>query len=167
MKSGKPPWQLSGRSKGSILRCKELFEEGGLDMADAAAIAAELIDRVNQRDIDGFRDLLHPDFTYQGAGGPVQKGAEAGVAVVQMFTTAFPDLKLTVTGQYTDGDVSVVEFTATGTHKAELEGIPATGKSVTVQVVDVVTVRDGKAVSEREYYDQLGMMQQLGVIPSP
>jgi ketosteroid isomerase-like protein len=44
---------------------------------------------------------------------------------------------------------------------------PGEGKSVTVQVVDVVTVRDGKAVSEREYYDQLGMMQQLGVIPSP
>jgi steroid delta-isomerase-like uncharacterized protein len=134
-------------------------------MADTAAIAAEMVDKVNQRDIDGFREMLHPDFTYQGAGGPVQHGIDVGVGVVETFTTAFPDLKLTITNQYTDGDVSVVEFTATGTHKAELEGIPATGKSVTVKVVDVVTVRDGKVLGEREYYDQLGMMQQLGVIP--
>jgi steroid delta-isomerase-like uncharacterized protein len=134
-------------------------------MADAAAIAAEMVEKVNKRDIEGFRERLHPDYTYQGAGGPVQKGVEAGVSVVETFTTAFPDLKLTITNQYTDGDVSVVEFTATGTHQAELEGIPATGKSITVKVADVVTVRDGKVVAEREYYDQLGMMQQLGVIP--
>jgi len=134
-------------------------------MADAAAIAAEMVEKVNRRDIEGFREMLHPDFTYQGAGGPVQKGVEVGVGVVETFTTAFPDLKLTITNQYTDGDVSVVEFTATGTHQAELEGIPATGRSVTVKVADVVTVRDGKVLGEREYYDQLGMMQQLGVIP--
>jgi steroid delta-isomerase-like uncharacterized protein len=134
-------------------------------MADAAAIAADMVEKVNRRDIEGFREMLHPDYTYQGAGGPVEKGVEAGVGVVVTFTTAFPDLKLTITNQYSDGDVSVVEFTATGTHKAELQGIPATGKSVTVNVADVVTVRDGKVLGEREYYDQLGMMQQLGVIP--
>jgi steroid delta-isomerase-like uncharacterized protein len=134
-------------------------------MADAAAIAAEMVEKVNKRDIEGFREMLHPDYTYQGAGGPVQKGVEVGVGVVVTFTTAFPDLRLTITNQYSDGDVSVVEFTATGTHKAELEGIPATGKSITVKVADVVTVRDGKVLGEREYYDQLGMMQQLGVIP--
>ena len=134
-------------------------------MADAAALAAEMIEKVNTRDIEGFREMLHPDFTYQEAGGPVQKGVEIGVGVVESFTTAFPDLKLTITNQYTDGDVSVVEFTATGTHQGELDGIPATGKAVTVQVVDVVSVRDGKIVGEREYYDQLSLMQQLGVIP--
>ena len=134
-------------------------------MADAAAIAAEMVEKVNTRDIEGFREMLHPDYTYQGAGGPVQQGVEVGVGVVETFTKAFPDLKLTITSQYTEGDVSIVEFTATGTHEAELEGIPATGKSVTVKVADVVTVRDGKVLGEREYYDQLGMMQQLGVIP--
>ena len=134
-------------------------------MADAASIAADMVEKVNSRDIDGFREMLHPDYTYQGAGGPVEKGVDAGVAVVETFTNAFPDLKLAITNQYTDDDISVLEFTATGTHKAELQGIPATGKFVTVHVCDVVTIRDGKVVGEREYYDQLGMMQQLGVIP--
>jgi steroid delta-isomerase-like uncharacterized protein len=135
-------------------------------MADAAALALEMVEKVNTRDLEGFRELLHPDYTYQGADGVEQKGADVGVAVVETFTTAFPDLKLTITQQHTDGDVSVIEMTATGTHQAELEGIPATGKSVSVNVVDVITTRDGKVVGEREYYDQLGMMQQLGVIPT-
>jgi steroid delta-isomerase-like uncharacterized protein len=135
-------------------------------MADAAALALEMLDKVNTRDLEGFRELLHPDYTYQGAGGPEQKGVDVGVGVVETFTTAFPDLRLTLVHQHTDGDVSVLEFNARGTHQAELEGIPATGKTVEVKVIDVVTVRDGKIVSEREYYDQLGMMQQLGVIPT-
>lgn len=135
-------------------------------MADAAAIALEMLEKVNARDLDGFREALHPDYTYRGADGVEQKGPDVGVGVVETFTTAFPDLKLTLRHQFTDGDVSIVEFRATGTHRAELEGIPATGKSIDVNVIDVITVRDGKVLSEREYYDQLGMMQQLGVIPA-
>ncbi len=135
-------------------------------MADAAALALEMIDKVNTRDIDGFRELLHPDYTYRGADGVKIASVDAGVAVVETFTKAFPDLKLTVTNQYTDGDVTVLEFIGTGTHEAELQGIPATGKKISVNVIDVVAVKDGKVIGEREYYDQLGMMQQLGVIPT-
>jgi steroid delta-isomerase-like uncharacterized protein len=135
-------------------------------MADAAAIAVEMLEKVNARDLDGFLESLHPDYTYRGADGVEQKGPEVGVGVVKTFTTAFPDLKLTLRHQFTDGDVSIIEFRATGTHRAELEGIPATGKSIDVNVIDVITVRDGKVLGEREYYDQLGMMQQLGVIPN-
>jgi steroid delta-isomerase-like uncharacterized protein len=135
-------------------------------MADAASIALEMLDKVNTRDIEGFRELLHPEYTYTGADGVEHEGVDVGVGVVETFTTAFPDLKLTIKKQFTDGDVSVIEFQGTGSHQAELEGIPATGKKISVNVIDVVTVRDGKVLSEREYYDQLSMMQQLGVIPT-
>ena len=62
--------------------------------------------------------------------------------------------------------MSFIEATATGTHQAELEGIPATGKFVTMTLANAITVKDGKVVGEREYYDQLSLMQQLGVIPA-
>jgi steroid delta-isomerase-like uncharacterized protein len=135
-------------------------------MADAAALALEMLEKVNTRDLEGFRELLHPDYTYRGADGVEHQGPDVGVGVVETFTTAFPDLKLILVHQHTDGDVSVIEFNARGTHQAELEGIPATGKSIDVKVIDVITVRDGKVAGEREYYDQLTMMQQLGVIPT-
>src|SRR5262249_23040164 len=120
----------------------------GTRMSDAAAIARGMLDKVNARDIDGFREMLHSEYTYCGPGGVEHEGADVGVAVVTTFTTAFPDLKLMLTHQYTDGDVSILEFRATGTHQAELEGIAPTGKSVTVDAIDVVTVRDGRVVSE-------------------
>jgi steroid delta-isomerase-like uncharacterized protein len=135
-------------------------------MADAAAIHLEMLDAVNKRDIPRFRDLLHPDYTYTGADGVEHQGPDAGVAQVETFVAAFPDLRLDLNNHHAAGDASVVEFTARGTHEAELEGIPATGKSIEIVVCDVIEVRDGKVYREREYFDQMTMMQQLGVMPT-
>jgi predicted ester cyclase len=60
----------------------------------------------------------------------------------------------------------VIEFTASGTQTGELSGIPPTGRSVSADVCNVVEVRDGKIYREREYYDVMGLMQQLGVAPA-
>ena len=62
--------------------------------------------------------------------------------------------------------MSTIEFTGRGTNTGELMGMPATNKGIDVIVCDVIEVRDGKVYREREYYDQLTMMQQLGVIPT-
>ena len=70
--------------------------------------------------------------------GVETKGAEAGL-VAQGYTTAFPDLTFELRNQHTDGpDVSIIEFTARGTHQAELDGIAATGKSVEIFVCNVI-----------------------------
>jgi steroid delta-isomerase-like uncharacterized protein len=135
-------------------------------MADAAAIHLEMLDLVNRRDIARFREMLHPDYTYTGADGVELQGPDAGVAQVEGFVNAFPDLRLDLTHHYPCGDVSVIEFRGRGTHQAELEGIPATGKSLDVVVCDLIEVRDGKVYREREYYDQMTIMQQLGVMPT-
>lgn len=135
-------------------------------MADAAALHAEMIDLVNSRDMARFRELLHPEYSYTGANGAEMPGVDVGVGVVETFTAAFPDLVLTPLHQMASGDVSVIEFRATGTHQAELEGIPAKGKAIDVVVCDVMEFRDGRVYREREYYDQVTMMQQLGVMPA-
>jgi steroid delta-isomerase-like uncharacterized protein len=135
-------------------------------MADALAIAREMIDFVNKRELIRFREMLHDDYTYTGADGVTHTGPEAGVAQVETFVNAFPDLRLEITNEHACGDVAVIEFRGKGTHQAELEGIPPTGKTIDVVVCDVVGVRDGKCLFEREYYDQMSIMQQLGVMPS-
>ena len=63
------------------------------------------------------------------------------------------------------GDVIVMRFTARGTHRGELLGIPATGKSVTFQGIIVDRLRDGKIVDRHEIVDALGLFQHLGVGP--
>ena len=136
-------------------------------MPDAAAIAREYLEGWNRRDWARWRELFHPNYTYTGGDGQVQKGPEAGMAVGQMFATAFPDGKLEIQRIHAVGDVAVTEFIGRGTHRGDLMGIAPTGRQISVPICNVIEVRDGKIFAEREYMDMLHMMQQLGVAPVP
>jgi predicted ester cyclase len=71
-----------------------------------------------------------------------------------------------------EGDTVVAEWTTRGTHIGPLampDGtqIPATGKTVEIVGVSVVTVKDGKVVSQRDYFDNVAVMSQLRMMPAP
>jgi steroid delta-isomerase-like uncharacterized protein len=86
--------------------------------------------------------------------------------ILQALRSAFPDLRMTVEDVIAEDDKVVQRRLYQGTHKAELFGIPATGKSVSVSQIIVSRVADGKFVEEWAETDFLGMLQQLGVVPS-
>jgi predicted ester cyclase len=65
-----------------------------------------------------------------------------------------------------EGDRVVTKKTFTGTHTAELNGIPPTGKRVSITYVDILRLRDGKIIEHWLSMDQLSFMQQLGVLPA-
>jgi len=136
-------------------------------MSDIASIAREYSDAWNRRDWARWRELLHPEYTYTGGDGQVQKGPEAGLAMAQMFANAFPDGKGDIQKITAAGDIAIVEFTGRGTHTGDLMGIAPTGRQVSIPVCDILEIRDGKIIAEREYMDMLHMMQQLGVAPAP
>jgi steroid delta-isomerase-like uncharacterized protein len=98
--------------------------------------------------------------------GPALKGPEAYKQFVLMYRSAFPDLRFTIDDQIAEGDKVVMRYTARGTHKGELMGIPPTGKQITVTGITIGHIVGGKYVESWANYDALGMMQQLGVIPS-
>ena len=136
-------------------------------MADATTIVREYIDAWNRRDWEKFRSLIGSGYSYTGGDGVKNDGIEAGVGVAEMFATAFPDGKMDVQHMHAAGNTVIVEFIGRGTHKGDLMGIAPTGKTISMSACDVVEVRDGKIVSEREYMDMANMMQQLGVMPVP
>ena len=82
-----------------------------------------------------------------------------------MFLKAFPDLHLTVEDMIAEGDKVVTRFTSRGTQTGAFMGIPPTGKQVTVSSIVIARIADGKIVEEWGLDDQMGMLQQLGVIP--
>jgi len=98
--------------------------------------------------------------------GPPMQGTEAFKQFVQMYRSAFPDAQMTIEDQIAEGDKVVTRWTARGTHKGELMGIPATGKQVTVTGITFSRWANGKAVESWSNFDTLGMLQQLGVVPS-
>lgn len=94
-------------------------------------------------------------------------GVEGTKAYLGMFKSAFPDTQMTVEDQIAEGDTVVTRWTATGTHSGELMGIPPTGKQVTVTGIEISRFAGGQIVESWGQFDQMGMMQQLGVVPEP
>ena len=135
-------------------------------MVSPADIAREYVENWNRRDWKAYRELLDDQYTYTGGDGQTQRGPEAGMAVGQMFATAFPDGRIDLRQIHTAGDTVIVEFTGSGTHRGDLMGIAPTGRQASMPICTVLTVRGGKIVSEREYMDMAHMMRQLGAMPA-
>ena len=134
-------------------------------MGEATALQRAMFDAVKNRDFKRLRSLYHSDYVYMSGDGLEQKGADAGVLVAETYTRAFPDVAFEIRHEYSPSpDVAIMEFTARGTHQAELDGIPATGRAIELVVCNIVESQDGLIVREREYFDSLSIMRQLGVI---
>jgi steroid delta-isomerase-like uncharacterized protein len=78
---------------------------------------------------------------------------------------AFPDLHFTIDEQIGEGDRVVTRWTAHGTQEGEFNGIPPTGKKVTITGILIDSVAAGKSVECWTNMDSIGLMQQLGIIP--
>ena len=114
-------------------------------------------------------EIITKDHVNSGPGNPpgLPNGPEGTKQLVTMYRNAFPDVHFTIDEQIAEGDKVVTRWTGHGTHQGELFGIPATGKSSTVTGIAVDRIANGKIAESWGIFDQFGMMQQLGVIPTP
>ena len=76
-------------------------------------------------------------------------------------------MRLTFNDQVAEADRVASRWTIRGTHKGDLMGIAPTNKQVTVTGIVVRRIAGGKIAEAWENFDQLGLMQQLGVVPAP
>src|SRR5215211_1033173 len=94
-------------------------------------------------------------------------GIEGLAQFVSMMRSAFPDLRITLEDDMAEGDKAVTRWIGQGTHQGELMGIAPTGNQVTITGITIHRIEDGKIVEEWENWDALGLMQQIGAVPSP
>jgi steroid delta-isomerase-like uncharacterized protein len=100
---------------------------------------------------------------YPGVEKPM--GYEAAKNVLPGLRAGFPDLRFRIDNITCEGDKVVVRLNMEGIHKGEFQGIAPTGKRVKLGCLVELLFRDGKIVEDRPYFDRLGMLEQLGVIP--
>jgi steroid delta-isomerase-like uncharacterized protein len=94
------------------------------------------------------------------------QGLEEAKQLIAMYKTAFPDLNVTVEDVIAEGEKAVTRWTVRGTHQGETELFgPPTGRQVEIEGLTMHRIEDGKIVEEWERYDNLGAMQQLGLVP--
>jgi len=114
-------------------------------------------------------EIIANDHVNSGPGSlpGLPNGPEGTKQLVTVYRNAFPDVHFTIDEQIAEGDKVVTRWSAHGTHQGELAGIPATGKTSTVTGIAVDRLVNGKIAESWGIFDQFGMMQQLGVIPTP
>lgn len=131
------------------------------------ALVRRAIEEVyNQGNLAIVDELVASDFVMHSASDEIH-GPAGAKQFVTMLREAFPDLHVTIEDQIADGDKVVTRWSSEGTHLGEFQGIPPTGKHGMMTGIDIDRVGGGKIVECWVNEDDLGLLQQLGVIPAP
>ena len=135
---------------------------------DHAPTMGRLYELISAGDIDGFGDCVAEDFVEHEEMPGLEPSKEGVKQLFHMYRAAFPDLRMEAEDVIASGNKVVARVRATGTHQGEFMGMPATGRSVDVQLIDIIRFGDdGLAHEHWGVFDALKMMQQLGAIPGP
>lgn len=123
-------------------------------------------DLFTKGDLDAVDRYLTPDFVNHDLPFPgVPDGAEGMRVAARIVRKAVPDWHSDLEQLVAEGDTVVEVFTASGTHRDELMGVPGTGKTISLRGINVFRV-EGDRIAERwARLDDLGLLQQLGLAP--
>ena len=132
---------------------------------ESKALARRSWELVSQRNPDLLEEVYAADLVWHEPDQDVQ-GIEEAKQYLSMYLTAFPDLNTTVEDAMAEGEKAVTRWTISGTHQGEIEEFgPPTGRPVEIKGITIHRIEDGKIVEEWERYDNLSIMQQLGLAP--
>jgi steroid delta-isomerase-like uncharacterized protein len=121
----------------------------------------------NKGNYDVAYQVIDPDFTVHGAGGQdVKQGPEGVVGLVKTWREAFPDGQMIIHDVVSEGDIVAIRMTWEGTHSGDFYGIPPSNKKIHCTSIGLDRVRNGKVSEGWGELDMLGMMQQMGAMPT-
>jgi steroid delta-isomerase-like uncharacterized protein len=118
----------------------------------------------NAGNLDAIHELTTENVVLRDRDMGEHRGHDASRTFVATYRNAFPDLRFTIEEQIAEGDKVVTRWTARGTHRGALMGIPPTEKSVTVSGITLDRITDGRIAESIGSWDALGLMQQIGVL---
>jgi steroid delta-isomerase-like uncharacterized protein len=129
------------------------------------ALARRSWELVSQRNPDAIEGVYTADSVLHEPDQDLQ-GVEEAKQYLSMYLSAFPDLNVTVEDVIAEGDQVVTRWTLRGTHQGEIEEFgPPTGRQIELEGITIHRIAGGKIVEEWERYDNLSVMQQLGLVP--
>ncbi len=113
-------------------------------------------------------ELVSPDAIFYVPGSPEPMRGPAGyLSIIGMMRSGFPDIQWSLEEMVAEGDRVAARFTMRGTHQGAFYGIPPSGKKIVVQAMNFYRLSGNKFVEEHGQPDMLGLLQQIGAIPSP
>jgi predicted ester cyclase len=139
-------------------------------MADAKTIVRKTIEEPWKGNWDVIDEYIAPGYIGHDPSLPEPiRGIDGTKANYQQYIDAFSGAQITVDEQIAEGDIVATRWTGRGTHTGELPGtgISPTGKDITVSGITLSKIEGGKIIEEWTNWDTLGMLVQIGAVPTP
>jgi steroid delta-isomerase-like uncharacterized protein len=113
------------------------------------------------------QELISPNAVFHVPGRTEPMRGPAGyLAIIGMMRGGFPDIQWTLEEMVAEGDKVAARFTMRGTHRGTFFGVPPTGKTISVQAMNIYRLSGGQFVEEHGQPDMLGLLQQIGAMPT-
>lgn len=129
-------------------------------------LVLDYVERIwNLGDVTALDEMTTPTFLYW-LGGQPGRDHRGMRQLITMLHTAFPDWRVQVVEIIAEKSTVVIRWEGKVTHLGDFQGIPATGKQIAVNGINIYHVVDGKVATEWEQTHTLGMLQQMGVLSS-
>lgn len=136
------------QNKATARRCREELWHGQMEVAE---------------------EIFAPDCSFE-IFDPVTpelgRGPDAARQLVSLYRPGFPDVRFTTEEVIAEGDRVALRWSAEGTHAGDVLGVAPTGRPATASGTDLFRIRDGKIVRYRVHWDALGLLRQIGALPS-
>jgi steroid delta-isomerase-like uncharacterized protein len=149
--------------------CRTLLKERRPSMSESEneKITQDTFAAWNAHDAERYVEFISDDYVWESDAFPFPiRGREAVKTVMQMYFAAFPDIQFEIETTVASGNFVAKAWIATGTHKGEFLGVPATNKRVSLRGCTMIELKDGKIVKSTAYSDRMALMQQLGAMKS-
>ena len=130
------------------------------------ATVRQVYEALNRKDLVAWAALCAPGYVIHFPGAP-PLSAEAIQPLFASFFAAFSDLRHEVAEVWGAGDRVAARLSLRGTHDGPFQGMPATGRSIDVVLLNLFRMADGRMAEQWIQFDGVGMLQQLGALPAP
>jgi len=138
--------EVEEQNKGLVKRMYEAFEKG---------------------DFEAYKEAVAPEYAWYLPRSTKPISREETIEFGKMLRNAFPDFSYSIEELIAGEDRVISIFIFRGTHEGEYQGIPATGNKIEFSGVMITRIENGKIVEDKEEFDSLGLMQQLGMELQP
>lgn len=131
------------------------------------AVFQRLIELQEHGDLDTADRVIAPNWVNHDGSPQPLRGPEGFKQLTLGFRSAFSDVRLEIEDMLAEGDKVAARWRFRGTNSGPFQGRPPTGKAVDVKATGIFRVVDGKVTDNWVNLDVLGLMKQLGVVPTP
>jgi steroid delta-isomerase-like uncharacterized protein len=131
------------------------------------AIVRRLVEEAQARgNLHVIDELISSDFVDHSAWPGIPVNREGVKQIFGMFQAALADLQVIIHDQIAEDDRVATRKTLRGTHQGNLLGVPPSGNVITIEVIDILRLKDGQITDHWNLVDQYDLLQQLGLVPA-